>query len=142
MKQVFIDSSVLFAAVYSSRGYARDLLILGVREQTLLIISSLVKEETTRNLASFAPETIALLEHIFEWVPFEIVDPSRDAIIEAANLVALKDAPILAAAKAAKAGALVTLDKRHLLDRPELEGFIAAQILRPKEACEWILADG
>ncbi|MEW5873375.1 MAG: hypothetical protein AB1894_29210 [Chloroflexota bacterium] len=142
MKRVFIDSSALFSAVYSSRGYARDLLLLGVREQTLLIISSLVKEETTRNLAGFAPETTTLLEHIFEWVPFEVVDPPRHAIIEAANLVALKDAPILAAAKAASVNALVTLDQRHLLDRPELEVFIAAQILRPKEACEWILAEG
>jgi predicted nucleic acid-binding protein len=82
------------------------------------------------------------LEHIFEWVSFEIVDPSREMVIEAARQVALKDAPILAAAKTANIGALVTLDKRHLLDRPELERYISARILRPKEAYEWIVAEG
>lgn len=77
MKRIFIDSSVLFSAIYSDRGCARDLFLLGVRERTLLVISSLVKEETTRNLAGFAPETVPLLENIFEWVPFEIIDPSK-----------------------------------------------------------------
>ncbi len=142
MKRVFIDSSVLFSAVYSSRGYPRDLLLLGVREQIILVISSLVKEETTRNLAGFAPETLPLLENMFEWIPFEIINPSKSAVIEAASVVALKDAPILAAAKAARVGALVSLDKRHLLDRPELEKFISGKILRPKEAYEWIISKG
>lgn len=141
MKRVFIDSSVLFSAVYSSCGYARDLLLLGVREQTILIISSLVKEETKRNLAGFAPETLPMLEKIFEWIPFEIINPSKSAVTEAADVVALKDAPILAAAKAASVGALVSLDKRDLLDKPELEVFISAKIFRPKEAYEWILSE-
>ena len=141
MRRVFVDSSVLFSAVYSDRGFARDLVMLGVRERVRLVISSLVKEETKRNLAGFAPEALPFLEHIFEWAPFEIVDPSKAAVLEAAGLVALKDAPILAAGRAAHVDALVTLDKRHLLDRPELENYIAARIIRPKDACEWILAE-
>lgn len=58
MKRLFIDSSVLFTAAYSEKGYARDLILAGIR---------------------------------------------------------------LAAARLANVGALVTLDKRHLLGRPELE---------------------
>jgi len=139
MKQVFIDSSVLFAAAYSDKGYARDLIIIGIREQAHLVISSLVMQETRRNLADFAPETLPALERIYELVGFEVVNPSKQAVLEAAKLVALKDAPILAAAKSAKVDILATLDKRHLLDRPELESFIAARILRPKEAYKWIV---
>jgi len=139
MKRVFIDSSVLFAAAYSEKGFARDLIITGIREQAHLVISSLVMEETRRNLADFAPETLPALERIFELASFEVVNPSKQGVLEAAKWVALKDAPILAAAKSAKVDILATLDKRHLLDRPELESFIAARILRPKEAYEWIM---
>jgi predicted nucleic acid-binding protein len=79
------------------------------------------------------------LERIFGLVGFDVVTPSKQVVLEAAKLVALKDAPILAAAKFAKVDILATLDKRHLLDRPELESFIASRILRPKEAYEWIV---
>ena len=139
MKRVFIDSSVLFAAAYSEKGFARDLIITGIREQAHLVISSLVMEETRRNLADFAPETLPALERIFELASFEVVNPSKQGVLDAAKWVVLKDAPILAAAKSAKVDILATLDKRHLLDRPELESFIAARILRPKEAYEWIM---
>ena len=139
MKRVFIDSSVLFAAAYSEKGFARDLIITGIREQAHLVISSLVMEETRRNLADFAPETLPALECIFELASFEVVNPSKQTVLEAAKWVALKDAPILAAAKSAKVDILATLDKRHLLGRPELESYIVARILRPKEAYEWIV---
>ena len=139
MRRVFVDSSVLFAAAYSNRGYARDLIILGIREQVKLIISSLVIEETSRNLAEIAPELVPDLERIFVSVAFEMVNPSKEAVVSAAGLVALKDAPILAAARLAKVDILVTLDKRHLLDRPQLEEFSGARILKPKQAYEWIL---
>ncbi len=82
-----------------------------------------------------------MLENIFEWLPFEIINPTTQAVIEAVAVVALKDAPILAAAKAASVDALVTLDKRHILDQPELEKFISALILRPKEAYDWIMTE-
>ena len=66
MKRVFIDSSVLFAAAYSNKGYARDLILLGIQKKLQLVISTLVIEETRRNLADFAPETIPALEEIFD----------------------------------------------------------------------------
>jgi predicted nucleic acid-binding protein len=140
MRRIFLDSSVLFAGAYSNKGYARDLIVLGIREQVNLCISSLVIEETRRNLAYIAPEIVLDLERIFELVAFEVINPSKNAVISATGLVALKDAPILAAARLAKVDILVTLDKRHLLDRPELEVFIGARILRPKQSYEWILS--
>jgi predicted nucleic acid-binding protein len=141
MKRVFLDSSVLFSAAYSSKGYARDLILLGARAQLTLVISLFVMKETRENLADHAPKTLPALELIFNLLPFEITKPTREDVQEATQIVALKDAPIPAAAKIAKVDVLVTLDQRHLLDRPELETFIAGQILRPREAYEWAMKD-
>ena len=54
---------------------------------------------------------------------------------------ALKDAPIIAAAKKAKVTVLVSLDKKHILGRPELETYIQARIVTPAEAHRKIKAD-
>jgi len=139
MKRVFIDSSVLFAAAYSNKGYARDLILLGIQKKLQLVISTLVIEETRRNLADFAPETIPALEEIFELIPFEIADPTIEEVLEAANQVVIKDAPILASAKLGHVDILATLDKRHFLDHPELEEFLAGKILKPIDAYKLIL---
>jgi predicted nucleic acid-binding protein len=52
----------------------------------------------------------------------------------AAKHVTLKDAPILAAARKAKVAFLVTLDKKHLLSRPELAQYARTIIATPQEA--------
>jgi hypothetical protein len=56
--KVFIDSSVLFAAAYSARGSARDLLIAPMQGHLSLVISSLALEETERSLAQSAPNLV------------------------------------------------------------------------------------
>jgi predicted nucleic acid-binding protein len=48
----------------------------------------------------------------------------------------LKDAPIIAAAKKGRTDYLVTLDKKHLLEKPELVKFAGIPIVTPKEAFE------
>ena len=63
---------------------------------------------------------------------------SKDDILLAAEQVILKDAPIIAAAKKAKVSMLVSLDKKHTLNHPELETYINAPILTPKEAFQKI----
>ena len=121
MLRVFIDSSVLFSAAYSSKGHASDLIIMAARNEIRLVISSLVMEETRRNLADFAPEVLPALDQVFDAIDFEIINPSKADVIDAAKIVAVKDAAILAAVKVAQVYMFVTLDKKHLLDRPELE---------------------
>ena len=138
MLRVFVDSSVLFSAAYSSKGHARDLILMAARAEIRLAISPMVMEETRRNLADFAPETRPALEQIYDAIDFEIVNPTKDDVIEAAKLVALKDAPILAAVKVANVDMFVTLDKKHLLDRPDLEKYANTPILRPVDAYQRI----
>ena len=56
----------------------------------------------------------------------------------AASHVALKDAPIVAAAKRAKVDLLVTLDKKHLLGKPELAEYAGVDIVTPQEAVGYL----
>lgn len=134
MKRVFLDSSVLFSAAYSHRGYSRELILLAIREEIIAVTSQIVIEETRRNLAEYAPDKILFLEYVFENTPFEYVEPTKREVLSAAKHIVMKDAPIAAATKKAKVDILVTLDKKHLLDKPGLDEFVRADIVRPSEA--------
>lgn len=134
MKRLFLDSSALFSAIYTSRGYARDLLLLATRGKIGLILSNLVVEEVHRNLAEQAPETIDVFLFFLSLIPFEISNPSREEVQRAAEHIVLIDAPILAAALRSQADMLVTLDKQHLLGNPELERTFGVQIVTPETA--------
>ena len=61
------------------------------------------------------------LELLLSKAAVEIVSVDRDDVLLAAEKTVLKDAPIIAAAKKAKVSILVSLDKKHILGRPELE---------------------
>ena len=138
--RLFIDSSVLFAAAYSTRGHAHDLIQMGIRGQVTLVMSRLVLEETRRNLAASAPEGLPALERLLDNLSFEIVQPSRDKVLAAAKYTALKDAPILAAARAGNVDILVTLDQKHLLRKPDLDAYAQAKIRTPGETYREITA--
>lgn len=114
---------------------------MAAREEIVLVISKLIEEETRRNLLDTVPQVADYFNRFLEAVPFEYVRPTRQEIIEATNYVTLKDAPIVAAAKKAHAELLVTLDKKHLLGKPELASYAGMKIVTPKEAME-VLSSG
>lgn len=119
--RLFIDSSVLFTAANSERGHSRDLLVLSAREELVLVLSNYVLEETRRNLASLKkPEDIDM-EYLLSKAKVEITTADRNEVLLAAKITVLKDAPVIAAAKKANVDMLVSLDRKHLLDHPELE---------------------
>lgn len=130
----FIDSSVLFSAANSERGHSRDLVLMSARGELVLVVSHYVLEETRRNLAKLREPKDTQLELLLSEAEVQVVNVERDDILRSAKRVALKDAPIIAAAKKAKVIALVSLDKKHILDHPKLEDYINAPILTPKEA--------
>ena len=139
MKRIFIDSSVLFSAAYSARGHSRDLLLMAVRGEVSLVASHLVLEEVRRNLAENAPKALVMFDYLLEILPVEITNPSKAEVLAAGEEVALKDAPIVAAAKKARADMLVTLDKKHLLGKPEVAHYAEMEIVTPQEAVLVIL---
>lgn len=136
--RLFIDSSVLFSAANSERGHSRDLVILSAGGELTLVLSHYVLEETRRNLASLKKPKDIDLEYLLSKAKVETINADRNEVLLAAKITVLKDAPVIAAAKKAKVNMLVSLDKKHILDHPELETYINARILTPKEAFQQI----
>ena len=134
MIRAFIDSSVIFSASYSGHGYSRDIILLAIRGELQLVISKLVLAETALNLEKEGSYLVNLLGLIVENIPFEYVHPTKKEVLLASKYVLLKDAAIVAAAKKAKVDYLITLDKKHLLGKPNIARFIGADIVTPKEA--------
>jgi uncharacterized protein len=133
MRRIFIDSSVLFTAANSVKGYSHDLMLISAAGKLTLVLSDFVLEETRRNLALTQPG-LTVLERIIGEARIEIVSVTRQQVLDAIKWIVPKDAPILAAAKAAKVDMLVSLDKKHILGHPELERYVNAPILTPAEA--------
>ncbi len=129
--RIFMDSSVLFSAANSSKGHSRDLILMGASGEITIIISNFILQETIRNLAGLKSPPLTELDQIIENANIEIVDATKQAVLDAAKLIVLKDAPIIAAAKTAKVNMLVSLDKKHILGRTDLEAYINASIVTP-----------
>jgi len=115
MIRAFIDTSILFSACYSSSGASAEIIRENLRGNIGLVISALVLEEARRTLAQKVPQALPLFTQLLEAVPFEVVRPTKREVLAAATYTELKDAPIVAAAKAAQVDYLVSLDRRHLV---------------------------
>ncbi len=114
--RVFLDSTVLFSAAYSSRGRARDLLLAGARGELSLALSDLVLVETERNLAAKAPQALALFQSLRPVLLLYVTNPPLRSLRRAELYVEFKDAAIVAGALTAGARYLATYDRRHLLN--------------------------
>jgi predicted nucleic acid-binding protein len=117
---VFIDSSVLFAGSLSASGSARQLILAGASGSVDLVVSSLVLEETRRNLVAKAPRGLPFLTILIETRFARITDPAAELVAPVSTVVELKDAPIVAAALAASVNYLITYDRKHLLSQSEV----------------------
>lgn len=138
MYRVFFDSNVLFAAAYSTTGHSHDLVRISAQGHICIVLSNFVIGETRHNLADLKSGALPDLEQILSSAFIEVIHVDKVEIAAAAQHIVLKDAPILAAAKAARVDMLVSLDRKHILGRPELADYIGAAILSPKEAIERI----
>lgn len=79
----------------------------------------MVLEETERNLAQKAPEALDAYGVFRDLLSAKLVNPTRHHIVNAAKVVAVKDAEVLAAAVEAKVDYLATYDRRHFLNSKE-----------------------
>jgi predicted nucleic acid-binding protein len=138
MIRAFVDASVLMAACLSSSGASREIILHAIRGNVSLVISELVIKETARNLATKAPKALPAFDQFLNAVSFEFVRPSKQQVLEAAAYIALKDAPIVAAAKHAQIDFLVSLDRRHLVGLPDIARKSGLNIVLPGELLEEI----
>ena len=138
--RLFIDSSVLFSAANPTRGHSRDLIMMSANGEITIVLSNYVLEETRRNLAQLKRLLVEQLDEIVAHSSMEVVEVGKQAVLDAAQWIVLKDAPIIAAAKIAKVDMLVSLDRKHILNHPELEAYIKASIVTPAVAYQELKA--
>jgi predicted nucleic acid-binding protein len=118
-RRIFLDSSVLYAAAFSKSGPARRLILKGLEGSITLSLSDLVLEETKRNLTKNAPMALPSFTILADLFAPVITNPTKAQVLKAAQIVHLKDAPIVAAAAKAKADYLATHDVKHLLSHAQ-----------------------
>jgi len=117
--RVFLDSSVFFAAAYSPRGSAHDLILAAFQGTVDLVLSTYVLDETERNLRASAPQALPAFERFRQALPYRLSTPDPDLVADTAQIVVAKDAPIIAAARAAGVTLVATYDRRDLLSKRE-----------------------
>ena len=133
-RRVFLDSSVLYAAVFSQTGPARRLILEGLAGSISLAISNLVLEETKLNLTKNAPLALPYFTILADLLSPQAIHPTKAAVFRAAQLVHLKDAPIVAAAAKANAEYLATHDVKHLLTHAQaIEQAYGIMVIAPAE---------
>ena len=115
--RVFLDSSVLFAAAYSDRGSAHDLLLAATEGRIALVLSEYVIDETQRNVLRRASHLHTAFGFLRDDLPYRLADPTDALIVDTARVVVAKDAPVIAAARTARVRIVATYDRRHLLSR-------------------------
>ena len=142
MIRAFFDSSVFFSACLSPSGASRALVDLCLLNELDIVVSTLVQQETHRNLAKKAPAAVPLFQRLIVNLPMRVVDPSHTDVIAAAAYTQLKDAPIVAAARLAQVDFLCSLDRRHLVDVPEVSVRSGLVIVLPETLLATLRADG
>jgi predicted nucleic acid-binding protein len=137
---LFLDSSALFAGVISAIDAARALLLLAECEQISITISEQVVTETERAIARKVPKALADLRMaILESKAKINRDPTPEEVRANLGLISHPaDVPILLAAMKAKVDYLVTFNRVHFMDDPEIAVRSGLRIGMPGEALDWV----
>ncbi len=137
--RVFLDTSVLFAGIWSESGGARAILKLGEARAIHLIVAPQVVAEIESVIRRKAPHLLSLMALLLDAAEVEVVaPPSREALDTARLLVAHPgDAEVLAAALDIRPDYFVTLDRAHFLDVPALRASVPFPIGTPGDFLAW-----
>jgi predicted nucleic acid-binding protein len=111
--RLFLDANILFSAAYRDASPALLLFELASAGRCRLLTSAFAWDEAQRNIRLKSPQRSQTLDALRERLEYAPV-PDAQAILDAAEQgLPDKDAPILAAARVAKADILVTGDRTH-----------------------------
>jgi len=136
---VFLDTSALFAGIWSAEGGARLVLRLAEVGAIRLLVSSQVLDEIERALRRKAPDTLGLLALLLDRSGIEVVpSPTAKMVLDSQALIGHPgDAQMLAAAWSAGADYFVTLDRKHFLDNQALKDNVPFPIGTPGDFLAW-----
>ena len=137
--RAFLDTSALFAGIWSTAGGARMILKLGEAGAINLLVSSLVLSELENVLKRKAPNSLGGLALLLDSSNLEIApNPKLDTIAKSLTLTPhAGDANILAAAWESDVDFLVTLDRKHFLDNKLMTDSVPFLIGTPGDFLAW-----
>lgn len=137
---LFLDSSALFAGIVSASGAARVLLLLAESGQITITISEQVVAETERAIARKVPGALNDVRRaILASQAVIIRDPDIEEVQAHLDLISHPpDVPIILSAMHSGADYLVTLNRRHFMDDPQVAESVGIKIGTPGEALEWV----
>lgn len=137
--RVFLDTSVLFAAVLSTEGGSRLVLKLGEAGAISLWVGSRVLQEADGVVSRKAPETRPLLALLLSKA--EVMTGSKPDAASLARARAVvsyaPDAHVLAEALSAEVDYFVTLDHQHFVGNPRA-GTLPFPIGTPGDFLAWL----
>lgn len=130
--KVFVDSSVFFTAVNSPSGGSAKIFSLA-SGKIILIASPVVLAEVERNVkGKLVKESLKRFFLLVKKIIILKQKPNKKLIKKAKKVIIEKDAVVLAEAKQAKADYLLTLDKKHFMNK-KVEKFIkSSKVVTPK----------
>lgn len=136
---LFLDTSTLFAAIWSTAGGGRMVLKLGEAEAVQLWVSSQVLTELENVLRRKAAKALGNLTLILNRSGVKIVPPPEPKFLAASQdvLSYQPDAQILAAAWSARCDYFVTLDRKHFLDNQQLIETVPFLMGTPGDFLDW-----
>jgi predicted nucleic acid-binding protein len=137
--RLFLDTSVLFAGIWSAEGGARMLLRLGEAEAVQLLVSSQVLQEIEEVVRRKAAHHLPTLAVLIDRTRASVVTAAPDAVLARCQALIFHpgDAHILADAWHGQAEYQVTLDKTHFLDLPGLAGSLPFPLGTPGDCLAW-----
>ena len=137
--RVFLDTSALFAGIWSSAGGGRMILKLGESGLIQLLVSSQVLKEIEDALRRKAPDKLGMLTILLDRSNLDLcVNPSReilDACLELVNHPG--DVLVVAAVWSANVNFFVTLDRAHFLDNKDLHDALSFPLGTPGDFIAW-----
>jgi predicted nucleic acid-binding protein len=137
--RTFVDTSALFAAIWSEEGGGRVLLRLAESGAITVVVSRQVLTELERAIRRKAPDALPNLAILLERIRMEVApDPGEETLGACRSLVAHEaDAAILAAAWASHSHYFVTLDRQHFLENAKLREIVPFGVGTPGDCLAW-----
>jgi predicted nucleic acid-binding protein len=138
--KVFLDTSALFAGIWSGEGGSRLILKLGEAEVLHIAVSAHVLAEIDDVLRRKAPEALGQMALLMHESRIEVVpSPTSKTVARCVGLTRYEpDAEVLAAAWDAGVDYFVTLDKAHFLDNQPVRDAAPFMIGTPGDCVAWI----
>jgi predicted nucleic acid-binding protein len=138
--RLFLDTSALFAGIWSAEGGARMLLKLGEAGVVELLVSPQVLGEIEDVLRRKAPQLVSSLAVLLDRSQAKVERTAPDEVMDRCRKLVPHpgDARILADAWSSQTDFLATLDKEHFLTVRGLAEQVPFRIGTPGDCLAWI----